>query len=62
LSGKKQRQTTGANFVKMLPFKDNKALNYQGKDEGTIIVIAQHELELDFIMVRNPPPPPPMNF
>ena len=31
-------------------FKDNKALNDQGKDEGTQ---PQHKLELDLIMVRN---------
>ena len=45
MSGKKQNQMTGADFVQILPeddkFKDNKALNDQGKDEGTIIVTAQ---------------------
>jgi hypothetical protein len=45
-------------------FKDNKKLNDQGNEEGTIFVTAQlnHELELDLIMVRNSPPPPPSNF
>ena len=46
-------------------FKDNKALNYQGKGEGTNChspTQPQHELELDLIMGRNPPPPPPRNF
>jgi hypothetical protein len=37
-SGKKQSQSTGPDFVQM--FKDNKALNDQGKNEGTIIVTA----------------------
>jgi hypothetical protein len=45
-------------------FNDNKALNDQVKDEGTIIVTAQFNLNMSWslTMVRNPPPPPPSNF
>ena len=41
--------------------KDNKALNDQGKGEGTNChspTQPQNKLELDLIMGRNPPPPP----
>ena len=51
-SGKKRSRSTGPDFVQMLPedneFKDNKALNDQGKDEGTIIVIAQLNLNMSW--------------
>jgi hypothetical protein len=51
-SGKKQSRLTDPDFVQMLPFKtmnefiDNKALKDQGKDEGTIIVTAQLNLNM----------------
>jgi hypothetical protein len=50
-SGKKRSRSTGPDFVQILPlkeFKDNKALNDQGKDEGTIIVTAQLNLNMSW--------------
>jgi hypothetical protein len=48
LPGKKQSQTTGADFVRMLPLKTMslRTINDQGKDEGTIIFTAQLNLNM----------------
>ena len=51
-SGKKRSRSTGQDFVSFEDneFKENKALNDQGKvkDEGTIIVTAQLNLNMSW--------------
>jgi hypothetical protein len=60
LSGKKQSRTTGADFCLNVTFEDNefkenKALNDSGIDEGTIIVTAQFKLNMSWSLERRPP-------